>query len=504
MNIADNLPNKTSIETSFKDYVFHNNDNRVFVIGAIVSILTLIIIYKYLFPYASFIFGDSYCYIDEAEKNVQIDTYPIGYPMFLRAFSAITVSDTALVVFQCVLFHTSALSLLFTIFYFFNPGLVIKIPLIFITIFNPLNFHIANTVSSDNLFYSISLIWFTLLLWIIFKPTLKIVIIHGLILFLAFTIRYNALYYPFIAATGFILSKARIQVKIIGFLLIIILLCSFIKYNRDKYYELCNIKQFTPFSGWLMANNAIYAYRYAPDSPYYKPPNRFIRLDNSIRTYFDSTRDHKKHPEETIEAYHDYMWKENSPLSIYWKMEFIKGKHTSPQKAFAQAGPLFNDYGIWIIKHYPKEFFQHVILPNSIRWFTPPIEFLQYYNSGLQTVPDQVQHWFMYKKNTIRTNINLKNQLIIASIQNFYSIWASLMNILFAGNLFILLIFYYWRLDSSTKKSLIITTLLWISNYGFSTFASPIALRYQMFPILVITYFTFLFIDIILRNSYTS
>lgn len=505
MVTPNNLINPLNNERAFKDYIFRDKQNKLLVVSAIISILLLIIIYKYLFPYASFIFGDSYCYIDEAERNVQIDTYPIGYPMFLRAFSAITVSDTVLVVFQYLLLQSGALSLLFTLFYFFNPRLKIKIALIFITIFNPLNLLISNTISSDNLFYSLSLIWLTLLLWCIFRPTTNVILFHTLILFFTFTVRYNALYYPLIAAIGFLLSKSRIQLKITGILLMVLLLGSFIKFNRDKYYELCGIRQFTPFSGWLMANNAIYAYRYAPNKPYYyRPPEKFMELDIAIRAYFDTTRNNSKHPEEKIEAYHDYMWKETSPLSIYWKKEFIKGKKITLQKAFALAGPFFNDYGKWLIFHYPKQFLQHVIFPNSVRWFTPPVEFLRYYNSGLPTVPDQVQHWFRFKTANVHTNINLRAQLYIISIQSLYPVWASIMNIFFFAGLIAFLILSRNRGKRKVNKALFIGFILWIFNYFFSTFASPIALRYQMFPILVTTYFAFLIIDLLMANNFNE
>jgi hypothetical protein len=491
-------------DESLKNYIFHDRYNRRLLIGTIISILILITIYKYLFPYASFIYGDSYCYIDEAERNVQIDTYPIGYPMFLRAFSAITVSDTALVVFQYLLLQGGALGLMFSLFYIFRPRLLTKLILIIVTIFNPLNLHISNTVSSDNLFYSLSLIWFTLLLWLIFRPTFKVALFHALILFFAFTVRYNALFYPIIAAIGLFFSKGAIKFKLQAFVFILILLGSFIKFNLDKYYELCNIRQFTPFSGWLMANNAIYAYRYAPDSPYYKPPLRFIKLDNAIRTYFDSTRNNKRHPEEKIEAYHDYMWKGTSPLSTYWREEFIEGKNVTVQKAFAQAGPFFNDYGIWLIKHYPKQFIQHVFFPNSIRWFTPPVEFLTYYNSGLATVPDQVKNWFKYKSIFVRTNISLDKQLFIVSIQNLYPIWGSLMNLIFPLGLLLFIIINGKRSSSNIRIGLMIGFILWILNFGFSTIASPIALRYQMFPILMTTYFCLIIIDLLIREDLNS
>lgn len=498
MTNSNNLVPKTSGKGSLSNFIFLDTQNRPLAIISIPIIIIQIIIYKIIYPYASFIYGDSYCYIDEAIRNVQIDTYPIGYPMFLRAFSALTVSDTSLFIFQYLLMEISLLSLTFTIFYFHNPRILIKYLLLLFTVLNPLFLHLANTVSSDNLFFSLSLIWFTLLIWLVFKPTTKIAIYHAIVLFLAFTVRYNALYYPIISIVSIFLTKQPMKLKILGLVLSILLVGTFIEYNRDKYYELCRIPLFTPFAGWLMANNALYAYRYVPDSNHKKVPEKFIKLDSTVRIYFVNVRNSPFHPEEKIEAYYDYMWKDSSPLSIYWKNEYLNKEKDSAQKSWALAGALFNEYGKWIIIKYPVTFFQHVIVPNSKRWFTPPIEFLEHYNSGLKEVPDYIQKWFHYDNNIVRTNI--KKPQILESINRLYSMLGGIMNLLFLACLITFSIFKKDKQNTLIIKIMIIALLLWITNYVFSVFASPIALRHQMFPIQITSIFSFIIIDLITNN----
>jgi hypothetical protein len=49
------------------------------------------------------------------------------------------------------------------------------------------------------------------------------------------------------------------------------------------------------------------------------------------------------------------------------------------------------------------------------------------------------------------------------------------------------------------NKAIILATSLWLLNFGFSVFASPIALRFQLFPIIVSVAFACLFIEYIIK-----
>jgi hypothetical protein len=480
---------------SLIQFVFRNPQNRPYVVFSIIAIITQISIYKYFYPYASFIMGDSYCYVGQAALNSQIDTYPIGYPMFLRFFSAINSSDDVLVIFQYLLLQCSALGFIFTIFYFINLHKFSKVAIVVITVLNPIFLPLANTISSDNFFLSLSLIWITLLIWIIYLPTLKLVVFHILILFFAFIVRYNALFYPFITIIGFLFSKEKLRIKVVGLLLGFIMIISFINYNRQKYYEFCGRKIFTPFSGWLTANNALYAYRYVPNEDHLKVPEKFKKLDDEVRIFFDTARNPIRHPENYILAYHDYMWLERSPLHVYFLNNYRKDSTIKFNAAWSAISPLYKEYGSWLIAHYPIKFAKYVLLPNLFRWFLPPIEFLEKYNSGLSYVPETIKEWFKYKDNNVKVNIKEPNFFQYA--QNLYIKLVCIINFSF---FLVSISLVFFKIPQFLKPIFIILIVCYLTNLFFSVYASPIALRFQMFPIQISTILSFVIIDFIFKN----
>jgi hypothetical protein len=196
-----------------------------------------------------------------AAQNLTIEIYPIGYSKFLRLVSVFAKPDMVLVSLQYLMIQCSSLFLLFTIFYFYKVGRATQTILLCFVTFNPLFLHLGNMVSSDGVFLALSTTWFALLLWIIFKPSNKIIFLQALVLFAAFTVRYNALIYPLIALFAFRLSKLPLRKKITGLGLGLLLCGWFIGITMFQYKKLTGYWQFSPFSGWLLANNALYAYR---------------------------------------------------------------------------------------------------------------------------------------------------------------------------------------------------------------------------------------------------
>ncbi len=114
------------IPVIFKEFVLDDRLNSTFLWIAGIAIITQFIIFKILYPYAGFINGDSYVYLQSAYMNLDINTYPVGYSKFLRLFSIFTKSDTALVAFQYLAIQASALWLLFTLFRIYTPGRLTK------------------------------------------------------------------------------------------------------------------------------------------------------------------------------------------------------------------------------------------------------------------------------------------------------------------------------------------------------------------------------------------
>jgi hypothetical protein len=482
---------------SLKNYIFKDPNNRPYVWTAIIGIILQLLFFKYLYPFASYINGDSYAYMETAHQNLSINTYPVGYSMFIRLFSVITHSDTALVVCQYLMLQASILSLVFTLFYFYNPHRYTRIGLFGFMLFNPAFLYLANYVSSDTLFLSLSLTWFNILLWIVYRPSRKLMIYHALILFLAFTVRYNALYYPLIAGIAFLLSRQSILQKVAGMALCVVLLGSFIQYNKHKYYEISKKSIFTPFTGWQMANNAMYAYKFVPKAERKPVPKKYQVLDNMIREYFDSTVGNPRHPEENLVASTIYMWTPGAPLRTYMQNQFKKDSTAPEMQRWASVSPLFEEYGKYIIKQYPLTFAQFYLLPNALKYYAPPIEFLEFYSTGVDSVHPIAQVWFEYKSNKIET----KFKDFKVDILNFYPILVGTMNVIFFLGMIGFLVLQGYKQQTLMGKGLLLVVCMWLTNFGFSVFASPIALRFQLFPILVMTSFAFLFMEFLIKEA---
>lgn len=485
----------SATEVSFKDFLFKNRRNRNILILAAGAVVVQFAIFKYLYPFASYIHGDSFSYLNAAYHNLSINTYLIGYSKFIRLFSVFAKPDYVLVGFQYVLIQSSVFFLLFTAFYFYKTGKVIQTILLGFMVFNPLFLHLGNMISSDGFFLALSCIWFALLLWIIHRPSTKIIVWQAIVLFIAFTVRYNAMIYPFIAGLAFLLSDLPVRKKMWGTGLGIALCGLFVFFTMFQYKQLTGHWQYSPFSGWQFANNAMYAYRYV-DSAKRKPvPQKFQALDNMLREFFDSTRDVKKYPSEAHMASTFYMWSPGMPLVEYRNKLFKKDTIAKELKKWASMGPFYKQYGTYIIKKYPWHFVRYFIWPNASKYYAPPVEFLNSYNSARDEVGIVAKDWFGYKSTKVKTR--MKNNEVW--VLNFYPILSGVINVF----ILCLLLFYLslrgWTYNDLFKKGVLLGGTVWFLNAVFTISASSAALRFQSFPIILTSVFVALLIDWMLQ-----
>jgi hypothetical protein len=479
-------------EVSFKEFLFKDKRNKIILIFSAIAIVIQFSIFKYLYPYASYIHGDSFSYLDAAIYNLDISTYPIGYSKFLRLFSVFNRIDYTLVAFQYLFIQCSSLYLLFTIFYFYKTGRIIKYVLLSFMVFNPLFLHLGNLVSSDCLFAALSLIWFTLMLWIIHQPSTKIIVWHAIALFIAFTVRYNALIYPFISLISFALSRMPVRRKLVGFGMVLTLCGSFVCFTMFKYKQLTGYWQYSPFAGWQFANNAMYAYRYLDSADRQQVSQKYQALDSRIRKFYDLTRNVELYPTEKAMASTFYMWSPTMPLMRYRDSLFKKTKDSSYEfKKWASMGPFYKEYGLYIIRKYPLHFLVYFAGPNARKYYAPPVEFMESYNSGKSYVTKQAQSWFGYKSLTIKTRMKNSNTWIL----DFYPILTGVINLVMLFGLIYYILLKGWQRNPLFNKSIIMSSSVWLLNAGFTIFASSAALRFQSFPILLTTVFAMLLID---------
>ena len=483
--------NKNRSNTDFKDYLWHDKNNRRILILAFILIVIQFGVFKYFYPNAGFIDGDSYVYLETATKNLGINTYMVGYSMFLRLFSVFTRSDFALVAFQYVFIQASALLLLFSIFYFFHTSRWIKYFLLFFVVINPLFLYMSNYVSSDAFFLALSLTWFSSLIWILNKPTPKLFVYSSILLFICFTVRYNALLYPFIFLFVLFFTAVKMKVKLLGIGLAVLFVGSFIIYNCDKYKELTGHWQYSPFSGWQLANNAMYAYRYV-DSAERKPVlKKFVVLDNMVRTYFDTSHNPFTHPEILQKAGTVYMWTPTLTLFKYRNSLFTHDSTASELKKFSSMGPFYTQYGLYIISKYPVHFLEQFVWPNACKYYAPPVEFLEAYNSGENSVKPLAVQWFGFK--SAKVTVRLKD--LNVHLLNYYPILTGTVNVIYLLSLLCLLSLQFFRHKTSIRNSISLATFFWLCNAFFTIFSSSAALRFQAFPIILITVFASVAID---------
>ncbi|HEU4606904.1 MAG TPA: NAD(P)-binding protein [Chitinophagaceae bacterium] len=473
--------------TSFYKYL-GVKENKIALVIIFLLLAVQLTVFKVLFPFANYL-PDSYSYIEAAWINAPVSMWPIGYSKFLRVFSAFFRSDLALVSFQYFILETAILYFVYTVFYFTKPSAVVKYIILFALIINPLFLLTSNYISSDTLFTSLSLIWVTQLLWMLLKPRRYQIYIHAFALVLAFTIRYNALYYPLISVVILVLCKFSWRLKLEAIGLAVGLLALFIWHSENNYSKISGKRQFSAFGGWQLAANALYAYSRIPDRNTQVPPN-LAELHNYTKHFIDSISSMKHRPDSVLGVY--YLW--DGPLIGYLNQKYKKDSTTPYFKKYALLAPLYLKYGQTLIKSHPADYTKYFLLTNILRYYAPPTEFLSQYNMQSDTVRQTAKEWFDYKSTKV-TGYAKTLPVIMA-----YSVFFALINICFFGCIIGFMLFHgIKKVSYAFLACLGISVSIWVVNLFFSVLASPIVLRYQIFTTVLLFVVSVYLIDFIAR-----
>lgn len=450
---------------------------RFFLIVMVVSFGWL----KFVYPYPNFLQPDSQWYMNAALKNDFINYWPTGYSKFLRLVSAFSRSHLILVVIQYLLLMSSVLYLLFTLRYLLPSDKWLFRILFAISIINPLIPHVANIVSSDALFATLSLVWFTQLLWISYQPGRPLLLFHAVILLLAFMVRFSAIWYPFISITAILFAGIPKRNKWLGVASIVTGLLVFIGCTGYEYSKSTNTLQYAAFGGWQMAANALYAYAYAEPVDPGNVPARFHDLHAEVNRHMDSLRQLDDRPDEEIGVY--YLWNIKSPLITYTFQQHRKDSIKKKQfEQWAYMGPLFGAYGRWLIMQHPGLFIKYFALPNLWRYYQPPVTSLSQYNVGDNKVDSVTVTWFNWKDNQLPYRSHDHEIHIMALFPPALSV----INTLYIISALVFLGFIGLMQCSATYKRLFSFMLLvWLCNSIFSVITAPTELRYQIFPVII-------------------
>lgn len=479
---------------SFKEWVWKSKENRLLLGFSIAVTVGQFFWFKWEYPFPNFL-PDSYSYLLAAFNNQNINTWPIGYSKFLRLFSAFSHVDSALIFFQYSLVQGSIIYFLLTLSYQLRLRIWVVRAMFLLLIGNPLNMHISNFISSDAVFAALSIIWFTQLLWILYDPNPHLLIMHSVILLLVFTMRYNALFYPFISVICILVCRAQMQLRLAGIALLILFIAVFIAGTINQYKKYTNTSQFSAFGGWQIASNALFAYAHV--RPLERDvPSEFIALHTLANKHMDSLNKLTHRPDSSLGIY--YLWEDLAPLKQYMANQYLNDHSTGIVKRWATVSPLYKKYGLYLIKKYPIEYVRYYLLPNSINFYVPQTEFLASYNMHKDTVEYVAEVWFKYKTNKVHSNAKQK----AITIAEYFPISFAAFNILFLmGAIGFVLLKGFKNKSDFFITALRISIMVWMFNFLFSISASPIVMRYQVFPLIITTAYSVLLLNCIIERA---
>ena len=455
------------------------------------------LVFKYYYPYASF-FPDSYTYVDAAVYHDLISFRPIGYSLFLSLLHLIKPSDFLLVLVQFLLMRMACLRLFFVIVRYCQPSRQVQFILFFFLLLEPSTLYICNYVSSDALFISLSLIWLTLLIDIVHRPSAWRLLVSCILLAMIFEIRYSALYYPLVGALAFLLSRTNFSFKMAGILGGFLVVGLEIGVTRQLTKKETGTEVFSAFGAWQIANNALDMYTFLPADSAELPTPECRQLDSVVRAWIRSDGPLVHHDPPTPTT--SYMWDTDGPLKTYLALRRQQTKQLYFY-AWHSVAPTFSTYGSYLIKRHPLAFCRYYIWPSAKNFFLPPLETLRSYNEGKSGIEFIARSFFHYPSNDVKMRAAPVQAKILWIIPWLFLVSNFLFPIMGVSLFFVPGI-------RQSHEELFRTFLLiggyYILNMGFSIFATGNMLRYQLLPLLVQISLILCIIPFLLRRRWTA
>jgi hypothetical protein len=492
--LKDGFKSQPTDSESFSRFLIKNTINRKYLLIATAGIFIQFIVFKLCYPFGDF-FSDSYTYINAASHHHNISFRPIGYSRFLELIHLMTTSDTVVVLIQYLVIQAGGLLLFFTLRYFFPLGKTISNVLFALLLFNPILLYISNCICSDALFVGLSLAWVSTLVWIVNRPKwVQLIPLAGL-LFIIFTLRYAALFLPVVAVWAFWYSPRNWLFKLAGIALIILPLFIEIQRIRHITEKETGTAVFSAFGGWMSANNVLHMYPYIEVADTDLPSTECMILNKIVKKYFDSLPESER-PYPGLRF--DWLWANNSPLKAYRNMVEMRTKDGNYFTSWHAVAPVFSQYSSQLIRQHPAAFAKYYLLPNVTYYCLPPIESLIIYNTGADSVDATASNWFHYKS----VRVSSIGKKIQGSILQPMPYWFLLINITFCVSMVLVFIRRKrYTLSPALERTLVLAGGFWMINFGFSIYAAPIVLRFQLLPMIALTVFTAVLIDTITTHD---
>jgi len=324
--------------------------------GLFVAILIFLKIY-YPYPQTE---TDSGNYILSAATG-KINGYrPYGYSGFLSFFHGLSADVKFVVTWQWFMTFISVTFFLFTVkFIFSSLPRAVFYTLCLICILNPSTIFMDSYIMSDSLFVSLTLLFLTSCIWIIYSGSYVAMLSNLLLLWWCMDTRYIGLMYTLFSAGVLIwaLWKRFRWLALASGLLPLLMLYLYREMATDKMKEEFGVETFSSFGGWQKANNGVAVLPYVKVDPNEIPDPQIRAIHQIVRQFPDSVFN-----TDAIIAT-SFMWTRNYP-GKQCLTQYIQQSGTPYMKAWAYMGTQMELYGDFLQSHYRMEFFKRYIIPN--------------------------------------------------------------------------------------------------------------------------------------------
>jgi hypothetical protein len=468
--------NKTEEPGGFSSFLkfMLTGENKYQLLVFLAAYIVIYFILISMYPYPAGI-SDSGSYVRAAADNTP-DTYrPFGYSKFLIGIHGISSSIHFLVFIQFFINAVCTLILLFTIKYLFP----VKRKFVFylfalLAIVSPLILYLSNSVLSDSLFTSLTMLWIAAGIWMVYCTgySEKIIsfLVHALLLYFLINIRYTGLVYVAVSVLIVFFSFDRKKIWIPASLIIILLLMLYLIYNKQKSrtYDLVHVDTFSGFSGWQKASNAMNCVPYV-DINLAQIRDKKVREFTRFTLQFDTLLIMNSKPSAK------YLWDNRLPLKQYCIHEAQRTQTPYIFQWNYLGANVYGKFGSYIMRKYPFAFARHYFLPNC-RLIFYPVDDQVVKVFRTDWIPrDLLNSWFEFGPDEKLYNKSKLYEKMFFLIPIFRSLLWSLLLVC------IIMVFVKrkqiaWKTHQWTAFLLILAFVL--IYYAFSAYAGPFELRY--------------------------
>ncbi len=451
-------------KTGFKTYLASNKKLIYTWLGISFAAFALL---KVLFPYPDF-FSDSFSYVQDAVNNNGFGFRPQGYPEVLLFLKNLSPSAGLVTFTQYLLFTFSSMLCVMICGYLYRLTTRQINIVMGIILLNPVLLLITNLISSDSLFCSLTVFWFTSLLWVIRKTTRANIVVHALLLLACLHLRYTALFYCGISAIAFLVSNGKIVLRAAGVVSSLAVIFGYVNWQENKIEDKFNVRVFSGFSNWQIANNALCYYKKI-DVKSSELPRRDSVIDLCVKKWIDNVY-------EDGHLGTQYMWNKKSPLRMYMA---LRG-HIEKEKYFPEwiwCSKDIGDYGRALVKQNPLAYVEYFMFPNFKNYMVPDLEAVEDYNIYNLSLPKQTKEFYELDVDTLTPRFLHFERYLMAAFP-YINCVLNMFNI-FCIFIFLLLNWKRWKnLDRDIRGLFWVWTFFYFGYLLFSVASAYIVFRY--------------------------